>query len=321
MSYNYKTYAFSHPFSKEEMTMSNAHPSLPYFELIQPATLSEASQYLHAHPSDARPLLGGTDLLVRMRDGALKPSTLVNLKTIPGMNEMCFDPHEGLTIGAAVPMNHVIASADAQRYYPLLVEACQSVASYQLRNRATVVGNICNASPAGDSIGAALLYEGELKVYSSEDEKSLLLKDFFLGPGKTKLKLGEIVTTLHLPLPPDGQQGAYCKLGRNVISDLSIVGVAVLGFPDAITKSGFRFRIALTSVAPTPLVAQQAEEILASQPISDAVIRQAAEAAQQACSPIDDVRASATYRRAMVERCTYRTVMNVWQRLQKSSKG
>ena len=301
--------------------MSNAHPSLPRFELFQPATLPEASQFLHEHPTDSRPFLGGTDLFVRMRDGVLKPSTLVNLKTIPGMNEMCFDPQEGLTIGVAVTMNHVIAAADAQLHYPLLVEACRSVASYQLRNRATIVGNICNASPAGDSIGAALLYEGELKIFSSEGEKSLPLKDFFVGPGKTKLKSGEIVTALHLPLPPKGQQGAYCKLGRNVISDLSIVGVAVLGYPDATTKSGLRFRIALASVAPTPLVAKQAEEILASQPISEAVIRQAAEAARQACSPIDDVRASATYRRAMVERCTFRTVMNVWQRLQKNGKG
>ena len=301
--------------------MSTAHPSLPRFELIQPATLPEASQFLHAHPSDARPFLGGTDLFVRMRDGALKPSTLVNLKTIPGMNEMCFDPQEGLTIGAAVTMNHVIAAADAQLHYPLLVEACQSVASYQLRNRATIVGNICNASPAGDSIGAALLYEGELKVFSSEGEKSMTLKDFFLGPGKTKLNPGEIVTALHMPPPPKGQQGAYCKLGRNVISDLSIVGVAVLGYPDASAKSGLRFRIALASVAPTPLVAQKAEEILASQPITEAVIQQAAETARQDCSPIDDVRASAAYRRAMVERCTSRTVKDIWQRLQKSSRA
>lgn len=301
--------------------MVNAHPSLPRFDLIQPASLSEASQYLQTHPKDARPLLGGTDLFVRMRDGHLKVNVLVNIKAIAGMNEMCFNQKNGLTIGAAVPMNHVIKSADAQVHYPLLVEAARSVASYQLRNRATVIGNICNASPAGDTIGAALLYQGEMKVYSAKGEKTLALNDFFIGPGKTKLQPGEIVTELRLPPPPAGQQGSYCKMGRNAISDLSIVGVAVLGFPDNSTKSGFSFRIALASVAPTPLEALDAEKLLASQPITEDVIQKAAEAARQACNPIDDVRSSAAYRQAMVERCTYRTLLHVWQRLQKAGRS
>jgi CO/xanthine dehydrogenase FAD-binding subunit len=301
------------------MIMSNAHPSLPRFELFQPVTLAEASQFLTVHKEDARPFLGGTDLFVRMRDGNLNPATLVNLKSIPGLNEMRFDPVEGLTIGSAVVMNHVIASADAQQHYPLLVEAARSVASYQLRNRATVVGNICNASPAGDTIGAALLYKGELRIYSPAGDKVLPLEDFFIGPGKTKLKTGEIVSALYIPPPPIGHQSRYYKLGRNVISDLSIVGVAVLGFPDATAKSSFRFRIALASVAPTPLVVHSTEEILASQPITEEVIQKAAEATKQACSPIDDVRSSAAYRRAMIERCTYRAVRDVWQRLQKDS--
>jgi CO/xanthine dehydrogenase FAD-binding subunit len=262
------------------MIMSNAHPSLPRFELFQPVTLAEASQFLTAHKEDARPFMGGTDLFVRMRDGNLNPATLVNLKSIPGLNEMRFDPVEGLTIGSAVVMNHVIASADAQQHYPLLVEAARSVASYQLRNRATVVGNICNASPAGDTIGAALLYKGELRIYSPAGDKVLPLEDFFIGPGKTKLKTGEIVSALYIPPPPIGHQSRYYKLGRNVISDLSI---------------------------------------LASQPITEEVIQKAAEATKQACSPIDDVRSSAAYRRAMIERCTYRAVRDVWQRLQKDS--
>jgi carbon-monoxide dehydrogenase medium subunit len=147
------------------------------------------------------------------------------------------------------------------------------------------------------------------------------LEDFFLGPGKTQLKPGEIVTSIHFPLPPKGHQGKYLKLGRNVISDLSIVGVAALGYPDATAKSGFRFRIALASVGPVPLPAREAEEILASQVLSDAVITQAAQAAMQACRPIDDVRSSAAYRQAMVLRLTQRTLTDVWQRLQKTSKS
>jgi CO/xanthine dehydrogenase FAD-binding subunit len=317
LAYNNQTDANRHPFIEEEMSMSNAHPSLPRFDLFQPANLAEASRFLSEHAADARPFLGGTDLFVRMRDGQLKPATLVNLKTIPDMNRLDFEPRDGLTIGGAVTMNRVIGFKDAQTHYPLLVEAVRSVASYQLRNRATIVGNICNASPAGDTIGAALLYQGELKVFSADGEKTVPLDDFFLAPGKTRLKPGEIVTSLHLPPAPKGQQGRYCKLGRNVISDLSIVGVAVLGFADQKCKSGFRFRIAVASAASIPLMVNTAAEILASQPINETTIQQAAEAARLACSPIDDVRSSATYRKAMVERCTLRAISDVWQRLQK----
>ena len=300
--------------------MPNSHPSLPRFELIQPSSLKEASQFLSMHPEDARPFLGGTDIFVRLRDGHLKLNTLVNLKAIPSMDALRFSPEEGLTIGSAVPMNHVIAFPDAQTHYLLLVEAARSVASYQLRNRATIVGNICNASPAGDTCGASLIYKGTLNVYSPGGEQQIPLEDFFLGPGKTLLKPGEIVTSIHFPLPPEGHQGKYLKLGRNVISDLSIVGIAVLGYADATAKSKFRFRIALASVAPVPLIAREAEEILASQPLSDAVITEAAQAAMNACHPIDDVRSSAAYRQAMVFRLTYRAITEIWQRLQKASK-
>ena len=301
--------------------MPNSHPSLPHFELIQPASLKEASQFLSSHPEDARPFLGGTDIFVRLRDGHLKLNTLINLKAIPGLDELGFNPEEGLTIGSAVPMNRVIAFAEAQAHYPLLVESAHSVASYQLRNRATIVGNICNASPAGDTCGASLIYKGELNVYSPSGERQIPLEDFFIEPGKTQLKPGEIVTSIHFPLPPQGHQGKYVKLGRNVISDLSIVGVAVLGYPDATAKSKFSFRIALASVAPVPLIAREAEEILSSQPLSDAVITQAARAAMNACHPIDDVRSSAAYRQAMIFRLTYRAITEVWQRLQPPIKS
>ena len=300
--------------------MPNSHPSLPRFELNQPTSLKEASQFLSQHPENARPFLGGTDIFVRLRDGHLKLNTLVNLKTIPGMDELSFNPEEGLTIGSTVPMNRVIAFPEAQTHYPLLVEAAHSVASYQLRNRASIVGNLCNASPAGDTCGASLIYKGELSVYSPGGERKIPLENFFLGPGKTLLKPGEIVTSIHFPLPPKGHQGKYLKLSRNVISDLSIVGVAVLGYADATAKSKFRFRIALASVAPVPLIAKEAEEILASQPLSDAVITDAARAAMNACHPIDDVRSSAAYRQAMVLRLTTRAITEVWQRLQKTSK-
>ena len=126
----------------------NTHPALPEFEYIHPETLAEASEFLSRHPDEARPFLGGTDVFVRMRDGIFTPKFLVNVKNLNGTNDLHFDPQSGLTLGAAVNMNRVIASSEVQAHYPLLAEACRSVASYQLRTRATIVGNICNASPA-----------------------------------------------------------------------------------------------------------------------------------------------------------------------------
>lgn len=146
----------------------NTHPALPEFEYIRPASLAEASNFLAQHPDSARPFLGGTDVFVRMRDGFMKPEFLVDVKNLDGTNELRFDPKAGLTLGAAVNMNCVSASTEVQMHYPLLAEACRSVASYQLRSRATVVGNICNASPAGDTIGACLVFDGVLHIHGCD---------------------------------------------------------------------------------------------------------------------------------------------------------
>ena len=293
----------------------NPHPELPVFEYIRPASLSEASQFLAGHPGEARPLMGGTDVFVRMRDGIWTEKYLVDVKKLEGVGELNFDPQAGLTVGAAVNMNQLIASPEVQQHYPLLAEACESVASYQLRTRATVVGNICNASPAGDTIGACLLMDGSLQVHGVDGVRQEPLATFFKGPGKTALKPGDIVTAIHFPLLPAGSAGKYIKLGRNQLSDLSIVGVTALGYPLRSAPSGYRFRIALASVAPIPLVVSAAEEFLADKQISQSTLQQAARICEDACSPIDDVRGSARYRKAMVRKLSYRALWMVWEKI------
>lgn len=292
--------------------MIHAHPELPEFDYLRLNSLSEVSRFLAEHAGAARPFLGGTDVFVRMRDGFLHPKFLVDVKNLEGMNELRFDPQGGLTLGAAVNMNRVIASADVQTHYPLLAEACRSVASYPLRTRATIVGNICNASPAGDTIGACLVFDGVLHVHGVNGVRQEPLVGFFLGPGKTRLQPGDIVTAVHFPPPPKGAAGVYLKLGRNVSSDLSIVGVTVLGCPDASLPSGYRFRIALASVAPVPFVPTAVEAYLANHPFTPDSFREAANLAAAACTPIDDVRGSARYRRAMVRNLTRKGLATVW---------
>jgi CO/xanthine dehydrogenase FAD-binding subunit len=219
--------------------ISHTHPTLPEFDYILPESLADACEFLARHPKDARPFLGGTDIFVRMRDGSIEPKFLVDVKNLNGTNNLHFDPESGLTVGAAINMNRVIASPELQETYPLLVEACRSVASYQLRTRATIVGNICNASPAGDTIGACMVLDGILHIHGTSGPSQEPLSTFFLGPGKTTLKPGDIVTAVSFPLPSKGCKGIYLKLGRNKLSDLSIVGVTVLGSPDPSLASGF----------------------------------------------------------------------------------
>ncbi|GAP15721.1 aerobic-type carbon monoxide dehydrogenase, middle subunit CoxM/CutM homologs [Longilinea arvoryzae] len=291
------------------------HPSLPAFEYIQPKTLAEASRFLSEHADEARPFLGGTDLFVRMRDGVLSPRFLVDVKNLDGTNELRFDPQTGLTIGAAVSMNRVIASPDVQGIYPLLAEACRSVAGYQLRTRATIVGNLCNASPAGDTLGACLALDGFLHIHGTAGPRREMLSDFFVGPGKTTLKPGDIVTAVGFPLPPRGCAGVYLKLGRNRLSDLSIVGVTVLGSPDPGLPSGAHFRIVLASVAPVPLVAVEAETYLLGQPITPETLHRAAHLASEATKPIDDIRSSARYRKLMVASLTEKALTAVWKKI------
>jgi carbon-monoxide dehydrogenase medium subunit len=295
----------------------DTHPTLPEFDYISPATLKDASQFMAQHADEARPFLGGTDVFVRMRDGFLKPKYLVDLKNLEGMQALSFDPREGLIIGAAVTMNRLITSPDVQKHYPLLAEACRSVASYQLRNRATVAGNICNASPAGDTIGACLVFGGALRIYGSAGWRWEPLNTFFKGPGKTILNPGDLVTAIHLPSPAIGAVGRYLKLGRNKLSDLAIVGVTILGWPDPELPAGLRLRMALSSVAPTPLLLIDVENFLANQAITTQAVNEAAAMAAEACSPIDDVRSSSRYRRLMVKNLTLKALRDVLETLGK----
>jgi CO/xanthine dehydrogenase FAD-binding subunit len=285
-----------------------AHPALPEFDYIKPQSLSEASNFLAEHAGEARPLLGGTDIFVRMRDGAFTEKYLVDIKGLDGTDEITFDPKKGLIIGAAVCMNRVSDFEAVQQHYPLLAEACHSVASYQLRNRATVVGNLCNASPAGDTIGACLLYDGVLNIHGTDGVRQEPLSTFFKGPGISTVKPGDVVTSLQLPPPPKGFVGKYLKLNRNNRGDLAIVGVTAVGYPDKDASSGLTVKVALASVAPTPLVVSEVEVFFQKEKLTDASIAEAARIAMEACSPIDDVRGTARYRVMMVRNLTQKAL-------------
>ena len=294
--------------------MKSVRPGLPEFDYIRAETIEQVSELLkNGKPS--RLLMGGTDVFVQMRDGAFSPAILVDVKHLPGMQSIQKTGNKGLRIGAAVDLNTLAGHPEVVKSFPLLAEAAQSVASYQLRSRATMGGNLCNASPAADTAPAALVLEAILVAQGSNGERRIPAHDFFTGPGQNALQDGEILTGIEIPPTPKGSVGRYLKLGRNAEGDLAIVGVAVLGYADKTSESGFRFRMALSSVAPTPIRVPTAEDILESRTIGDETISAAAQAARKTAKPIDDVRASAGYRSAMVEVHARRALHAVWTAL------
>ena len=292
-----------------------ARPGLPRFDYVRASTPEEVVRFLKEHGEAVRLLMGGTDLFVRMRDGVIHPQIVVDVKHIPGMRDVVYDEQTGLTVGAAVTMNEVAHHPEIRAHYPLLAEAANSVASYQLRNRATLGGNLCNASPAADTAPATLALEGRIVLHGPDGEREVPAVDFFLGPGKSARQPTEFVKAIRFPSPPEHSAGRYLKLGRNKIGDLSIVGVAVFGFSDDTAPSGYRFRIGLASVAPVPLRPLEAEAVLAENPPGEETFALAAQKAMEAATPIDDVRASAAYRKAMVRNLTLRGLREVWERL------
>ena len=286
----------------------NAHPSLPEFEYIRPVSYAEACKFLADNAGNARPVMGGTDTFVRMRDGFYKEEFIVDVKGLPGIKEIHFDAAKGLTVGAAVSMNTVAENADVQKVYPMLVEACNSVASYQLRSRATIVGNICNASPAGDTLGMSILLDAELTIVGADGkEKVVSVAEFIKGPGRTILQPGELVKSVFYPIPKKGIVGKYFKHGRNNKSDLSLVGVSVVAYEE----NGLHVKVAYASVGPTPVVVKEVEEYFLKNEFNQENIKEAAEIAMNHCSPIDDVRSSARYRKLMVKNLTKRILNQI----------
>ncbi len=284
------------------------------FDYLIPKDHAEASAMLAAGGA-VRPFMGGTDFLIRARGGFVKPERVVDLKALPGMRELRQSPDGWLVIGAACSMNQVAAHPLVTAGYDLLAQACNSVASYQLRNRATIGGNCCNASPAADTAPALYCLDAVAEIYGPGGPRRLPIAQFFTGPGKTALRPGEFLTALHLPPAPADARGAFNKLGRTKLGDISTVSVAVYAWEQAPETRRLgdsetprrSWRIALGAVGPTPLRAPEAESALAAD-VSPAGVQRAAELAAEASRPIDDIRAGAAYRRAMVAVLTRRGI-------------
>jgi carbon-monoxide dehydrogenase medium subunit len=272
------------------------------FEYFEPATLAEASALLARYGGRAQPLAGGTDLLVELKEQLRRADCVVNIKKIPGLGALSFDPQAGLRIGALVTAREIEVSSTTIKHYPSLVQAVRELGSIQVRNRATIIGNVCRASPSADTLPPLIADGAVVSIHGGQGTRSVPLEDFFTGPGKTVLKSDELVTEIAVPAPAPRTGKIYIKHGRRKAMELATVGVAVtLTLEDEI-------RIVLGAVAPTPIRAKKAEVLLSGRKIDAALIERAAQSALEESRPISNVRANAAYRREMVGVLTRRAL-------------
>jgi carbon-monoxide dehydrogenase medium subunit len=271
------------------------------FEYFEPATLGEAASLLARYAGRAQPLAGGTDLLVELKEQLRRADCVINIKKIPGIAGLSFDARHGLHIGALATAREVEISPIVLEKYASLAQAARELGSIQVRNRATIVGNVCRASPSADTLPPLIADGAQVMIHGGSGKRQVALEDFFTGPGKTVLRPDELVTEIRVPAPAPRTGKVYIKHGRRKAMELATVGVAV-------SLSEKDIRIVLGAVAPTPIRAKRAEALLRGKTLNEELIEKAAEAAAGESRPIGNVRASAQYRREMVGVLTRRAI-------------
>jgi len=280
---------------------------LPRFEYLTPKTIAEALSLLSQYKERAKVIAGGTDVLPKLKRRETKaPEYIIDLKGIRDLDYIEYDDSGGLRLGALATIHAVETSPIIQERFSVLFHAAESMASTQVRNRGTIAGNICNAVPSADTAPALLTLEARLRLAGQSGERIVNVEDFFTGPNETVLTDEEILQEIHVPNLPPHSRGRYLKLTPRRSMDLAMVGVAVVVVADDGICSDIR--IALGAVAPTPIRARQAENIVRGQKLSEELIERAAWRAAEECRPISDHRASAEYRREMVKVLTKRAI-------------
>ena len=267
------------------------------FDYVRPTTVDEVVSILAQNGDQARVLSGGTDLIVALREGRRQAKVVIDIKGLSETSEISYSPASGLRLGAAVPCYRIYGDEAVAAAYPGLIDAAHLIGGVQIQGRASLGGNVCNASPAADSIPALIVHSATCVVAGLNGRREVAIEDFCVGPGKTILQDGEFLVSIVLPAPQPGFGAAYLRFIPRNEMDIAVVGAGASVVLDE-TRSVIRSaRIALGAVAPTPLFVAAAGDALAGQPISDEVIEHAARLAQEAARPITDMRGTAEFRK------------------------
>jgi aerobic carbon-monoxide dehydrogenase medium subunit len=258
-----------------------------------PATTKEAVALLAKEKGSAFVLAGGTDLLVRMKMGTVEPALVVDIKRIPVMSEIK-STQTGFRIGAAVSGAHLVAHKALSKAWPGVVEANSVIGSDQIQGRATMVGNLCNASPAADSVPALIAAGAKVVIVGNGGRRTVAVEKIIIGPGQTSLEKGEVIEAVTLPKPAKRTGDAYLRFTPRTEMDIAVVGVGIsMTIERGVVKKA---RVCLGAVAPTPILVPAAAKALVGSKLDDAALAKFAAACSSACNPIDDKRGSAAYR-------------------------
>ena len=278
------------------------------FEYLEARTVRQAISMLERHGEKARIVAGSTDFLVRWRLGAWEPDYVVNIQRVASLGRLTYSRRTGLRMGALTTIGTLETSPIVRQHYPALAAAAAAFAGVQVRNLATVGGNICNASPAGDTLPALLAFEAECRIVGPGGERFMPLEQFFQGPGQTALQQSEILAEIRLPPPAANTGSLYIKHSPRGAMDIATVGVASVVTLQRGGRVCADARIALGAVAATPIRAHDAEASLRGQTITPELIDAAASKAQAAARPIGDVRGTAAHRKEIVRVLAQRTL-------------
>jgi carbon-monoxide dehydrogenase medium subunit len=287
---------------------------LEAFDFVAPASIDEAVSILNEKGDRARMIAGGTDIIVMMRAGRRLADVVVDAKSIPELNQMSYTPDGGLTLGAAVPCYHIYQDAAISAAYPGLIDAASLIGGIQIQGRASIGGNLCNAAPSGDSIPAVIALSGVCNVAGPNGTRQIASEDFCTAPGQNALQPGEMLVSVSFPAPAANSGANYLRFIPRNEMDIAVAGV---GSHVVLDDSGQNFvsaRIALASVAPTPVFARDAGDSLAGKPVSAEAIQEASEKAMADAVPINDMRGTIRQRTHLIGVLTRRTLNTAIER-------
>jgi carbon-monoxide dehydrogenase medium subunit len=270
---------------------------LQAFDYVRASSVDEVVSLLAQNGDQARVLSGGTDLLVALREGRRRAKLVIDVKGLPETSQVNYTPGGGLEFGAAVPCHRLYDNQAIADAFPGLMDAATLIGGVQIQGRASIGGNLCNASPAADSIPALIAYSALCVVAGPNGVREIPVEEFCVAPGRTQLQNGEFLVSIRIPAPPAGFGAAYLRFIPRNEMDIAVVGAGASVVLDESRSRIQSARVALGAVAPTPLFIPEAGEALAGQPINAESLEKAAKLAQDAARPITDMRGTVEYRK------------------------
>ena len=283
-------------------------------EYFKPQTVQEALSILKEKNGSARMIAGGTDLLVVLRAGRREASVIIDAKAVPELNQLSYDPQQGLTLGAAVPAYKIYEDTEIPKVYPAVGDSASLLGGIQIQSRASIGGNLCNAAPSADAVPSLIVHSAACVIAGPNGTRELPVEEFCTGPGQTVLSGDEFLVSLKLPPPPKNSGSMYLRFIPRNEMDIAVAGSGVFVQLSGDKKTIQSARVSLSAVAPTPLLVKEAGEFLAGKEISEDVINQAGQIAKDAARPITDMRGTIEQRKHLCDVLTRRALKGAIER-------